>query len=216
MGYIYIMTNPSFKEYVKIGYAKDIKQRLHTLNSNPAVPFAFHVYATYEVDSELSDTKLHSILDKLNPGLRSTEEINGKKRVREFYKMTPEDAFDILAAIAEINGFKHRLKRAKDTPEEKKTKEIAIEINEAHQERLAPFVFSVCNIAIGDQIEFSCTGNENDGTICTVVDDKHVAYQDETWSLTALAQFFTGKKPLAGPRYFKYKGEWLNDIRNRK
>lgn len=28
MGYIYIMTNPSFEEYVKIGYAKDVKQRL--------------------------------------------------------------------------------------------------------------------------------------------------------------------------------------------
>lgn len=214
-GYIYIMTNPSFPEYVKIGYAKDVKQRLDELNRSSAVPFAFRIYATYEVDSELSDKKLHSILDKLNPELRSTEEINGKKRVREFYAMTPEDAYDILDAIAEINGFKHRLKKWKATAEEQKEEETAKEISEAHQERLAPFAFSMCNIAVGEQIEFSCKGNDNDGTICTVVDDKHVAYQDETWSLTALAQFFTGKKPLAGPRFFKYKGEWLNDIRNR-
>ena len=68
-------------------YAKDVKQRLDVLNSSSAVPFAFRIYATYEVDSELSDKKLHSILDKLNPELRSTEEINGKKRVREFYAM---------------------------------------------------------------------------------------------------------------------------------
>ena len=56
------------------------------------MPFAFRIYATYEVDSALSDKKLHSILDKLDPELRSKEEIDGKKRVREFYAMTPEDA----------------------------------------------------------------------------------------------------------------------------
>ena len=35
-------------------------------------------------------------------------------------------------------------------------------------------------------------------------------------SLSTLAQLLTGSKyPVAGPRYFKYKGEWLNDIRRR-
>lgn len=28
-GYIYILTNPSFKEYVKIGYADDVQARLN-------------------------------------------------------------------------------------------------------------------------------------------------------------------------------------------
>ena len=90
-GVIYILTNPSFPQYVKIGYATDVKQRLDELNRSSAVPFAFRVYATYEVDSALSDKKLHSILDKLNPELRSTEEVDGKRRIREFYAMTPED-----------------------------------------------------------------------------------------------------------------------------
>ena len=73
-GFIYILPNPSFPQYVKFGYATDVKQRLDELNRSTAVPFAFRVYATYEVDSALSDKKLHSILDKLNPDLRSTEE----------------------------------------------------------------------------------------------------------------------------------------------
>jgi len=81
MGYIYILTNPSFKEYIKIGYATDVKQRLDELNRSTAVPFAFRIYATYEVDSDLSDKRLHSILDKLNPDLRSIEEYEGKTRV---------------------------------------------------------------------------------------------------------------------------------------
>ena len=192
MGYIYILTNPSFPQYVKIGYATDVKQRLDELNRSSAVPFAFRVYATYEVDSALSDKKLHTILDKLNPELRSTEEINGKKRVRELYAMTPEDAYDILDAIAEINGFKHRLKKWKATAEEQKEEETAKEISEAHQERLAPFAFSMCNIAVGKQIEFSYNGCDKSGTTCTVVDDKHVEYNGETWSLTALTKHLLG------------------------
>ena len=73
------------------------------------------MYATYEVDSALSDKKLHSILGKLNPDLRSAEEVDGKRRIREFYAMPPEDAYAILEAIAEINGFHHRLKKWKVT-----------------------------------------------------------------------------------------------------
>ena len=115
MGYIYIMTNPSFKEFVKIGYAADVKQRLDELNRSSAVPFAFRIYATYEVDSALSDKKLHSILDKLDPELRSKEEIDGKKRVRDFYAMTPEDAYALkvyesMFANEPIEKLRHPLK----------------------------------------------------------------------------------------------------------
>ena len=216
MGYIYILTNPSFPQYVKIGYATDVKQRLDELNRSTAVPFAFRIYATYEVDSALSDKKLHSILDKLNPDLRSTEEIDGKKRIREFYAMPPEDAYSILEAIAEINGYKHRLKKWKATESEQKDEQLAQEISEQHQERVAPFTFSMCGIVDGEHIEFCCNGNPQNGALATVVDGKHVEFHGETWSLTALAKNLLGTKTsIAGPKYFKYKGEWLNDIRAR-
>ena len=215
-GVIYILTNPSFPQYVKIGYATDVKQRLDELNRSSAVPFAFRIYATYEVDSALSDKKLHSILDKLNPELRSTEEVDGKRRIREFYAMTPEDAYSILEAIAEINNYSHRLKKWKASATERRDEALAQEINEQHQERLAPFAFSKCGINIGEQIEFYCNGNVNTGTLCEVVDDKHVKYNGEIWSLTALAKHLTGtKSAIAGPRYFKYNGEWLNEMRHR-
>ena len=56
----------------------------------------------------------------------------------------------------------------------------------------------------------------NDPSItCTVVDDRRVEYKGETMSLTALAKLLSGTKSAAGPRYFKYKGEWLNDLRRR-
>ena len=91
-GYIYILTNPSFPDYVKIGYADDVNKRLQQLNRSECVPFAFRVFATYEVSSRLSDVRIHEIIDRLNPDLRAIENFDGKKRVREFYAMTAEDA----------------------------------------------------------------------------------------------------------------------------
>lgn len=216
MGFIYVFTNPSFEEYVKIGYAQDVKKRLAELNRSTAVPFAFRIYATYEVNSTLSDKKLHSILDKLNPDLRSTEEINGKKRTREFYAMSPEDAYSILEAIAEINGYKSRLKKWKATAEEQNEQKLANEISETHREKAAPFTFSKCNIKPGEKVEFCCNGNRFSGKLFTVVDEKHVEHNDQLCTLTAVARELIGQSyHIAGPRYFKYNGEWLNEIRQR-
>ena len=134
-----------------------MKQRLDELNRSTAVPFAFRVYATYEVDSALSDKKLHSILDKLNPELRSTEEVDGKRRIREFYAMTPEDAYSILEAIAEINGYRHRLKKWKATAIEQREEALVQAINEQHQERMAQFTFSSCGIAAGERSNSAVT-----------------------------------------------------------
>lgn len=215
-GYIYILTNPSFPQYGKLGYATDVKQRPAELNRSTAVPFAFRVYATYEVDSALSDKKLHSILDKLNPDLRSAEEVDGKRRIREFYAMPPEDAYAILDAIAEINGFHHRLKKRRVTTTAQQDEALARQIEEQHRERVSPFAFSKCGISEGAELEFCCRGNEHTGERCTVADDKHVRFQDEIWSLTALAKHLLGtRNSVAGPQYFKYNGAWLNAIHRR-
>ena len=213
-GYIYILTNPSFPEYVKIGYAANVQQRLDELNSSTAVPFAFRVYATYEVESALSDKKIHSILDKLDPELRSVENVNGKKRVREFYAMTPEDAYQILEAIAEINNYTDRLKKWKATAEEKAEADLAEEVKEEHRERMTTFAFSSCGIQVGEEIEFWPTAKCSSGKMFKVINDKHVDYEGKPYSLSALAQkLLDTNHSIAGPRYFKYKGQWLNELR---
>ena len=215
-GYIYILTNPSFPEYVKIGYADNVQRRLAELNRSECVPFAFRVYATYEVNSRLSDTKIHAIIDKLNPNLRSIETFEGKKRVREFYAMPPEDAYSILEAIADIHGFGDRLVKYPRTEEELAEDQVAEEIEEEHKERLAPFRFSMCGIKTGEIIEYSNWASPNDGQICEVTGDREVQYHGERYSLSALAQKLTGcRYSVAGPRYFKYHGEWLNVLRRR-
>ena len=211
-GVIYILTNPSFPEYVKIGYADDIEKRLQQLNRSECIPFAFRVYATYEVSSRLSDLKIHSIIDKLNPNLRSIENFNGQKRVREFYAMPPEDAYSILEAIAEIHGCADKLNLVVPSAEEVQAEETAQEVDTEHSERAANFSFAKCQIPIGEQISYAY----NETITATVVSDRTVEYAGTTMSLTALAKLLTGKKyAIAGPKFFKYKGEWLNDIRER-
>lgn len=112
-GVIYILTNPSFPDYVKIGYATDIEQRLKQLNRSETIPFAFRVYAIYEVESNLTDKELHKLIDSLNPDLRTIETFDGKQRVKEFYAMSAEDAYSLLDCIAKISGTTDRLKKMK-------------------------------------------------------------------------------------------------------
>ena len=216
MGYIYILTNPSFKEYVKIGYADDVKERLKQLNRSECIPFAFRVYATYEVESRLSDVKIHSIIDTLNPNLRSIDNFNGKERKREFYAMSAEDAYSILEAIAEINNRKDKLKKIAPTKDEENDEQIANDVEEETKDRLTPFNFDMVNIKPGEKITFTNVASNNNGAECEVVNSKQVEYKGEKYSLSALAAKLSNSKySVAGPRYFKYKGEWLNDLRKR-
>ncbi len=211
-GVIYILTNPSFPEYVKIGYADDINRRLQQLNRSECIPYAFRVYATYEVNSRLSDLKIHSIIDKLNPNLRSIENFDGKKRVREFYAMSPEDAYSILEALAEIHRCTDKLNLVKPNAIEIEAEETAEAITTETQERMENFSFAKCQIPMGAILEYC-----NDPSItCVVVDDRMVEYEGKRMYLTGLAKKLLGKRTsVAGPRYFKYNGEWLNDIRHR-
>ena len=213
-GVIYIVTNPSFPQYVNIGYADNVESRLKQLNNSGCIPFAFRIYATYEVEERLTDKKLHALIDQLNPNLRSVDEVGGKKRVREFYAMSPEQAYSILETIAILGGRKDRQHLYELTAEERNSENLAQEIDEEHIERMSPFAFSKCKIPIGATITFIHQGNDKSGTQCTVVSDRMVEYQGRKLSLSALATELTGSKwGVAGPRYFKYNGEWLNDLR---
>ena len=127
MGFIYIMTNPSFSdEWVKIGYADDVDARLKQLNASSCTPYAFRVYATYEVKDRVSDRYVHDIIDLINPELRSIEHAsNGKDRVREFFAMTPDDAYHILENIANLTSTWDKLKFSNLTADDEREEEAA-------------------------------------------------------------------------------------------
>ena len=209
-GVIYILTNPSFPDFVKIGYAQDIEKRLKQLNRSETIPFAFRVYAVYKVESKLTDKELHKLIDNLNPDLRTIENFDGKERVKEFYAMSAEDAYGLLECIAKISGTEDRLQRLTPEGHEILDEQIANEVRETA--RRGPFHFSDCNIPVGSEITFI----ENSDIKAIVVDDRRIEYDGETTSVSALAQKLKGfDHPVQGTLWFLYNGEKLTDIRDR-
>lgn len=209
-GVIYILTNPSFPEYVKIGYASDIEKRLRQLNRSETIPFAFRVYAVYEVDKGLTDKELHKLIDNLNPDLRTIETFDGKERVKEFYAMSAEDAYNLLECIAKISGTIDRLKRMKPEGHEIIDEELAEEVRATGKR--GPFRFSEVGIPFGSEVVFS-----HDKKIkALVIDDRHIEYDGKTTSLSALAQeLLKLDHAVQGPKHFEYNGEILSDLRHR-
>ena len=207
-GVIYILTNPSFPDFIKIGYATDIEKRLRQLNRSETIPFAFRVYAVYEVDGALTDKELHKLIDSLNPDLRTIETFDGKERVKEFFAMSPEDGFALLESIAKISGTSDRLKRMEPEGHEILDEQIADDVRETA--RRGPFRFSQAGIPFGEKIVFI----DDSSVTPIVIDDRHIEYQGETTSVSALAQKLKGfDHPIQGTLWLTYKGKRLVDLR---
>lgn len=209
-GVIYILTNPSFPQYVKIGYSSDLQRRLRELNRSEALPYAFRAYATYDVGHKLTDKALHELIDQLNPDLRAIETFSGQKRTKEFFEMAPEEAYAILEAIARISGTEGCLHRVTPTGEQLEDEREAEEAREVS--RRPPFRFSMVGLNSGDKVAYV----NDPSKIAVVVDDKRVEYDGVTTSLSALAERLTGSgHAMQGPLYFTYENETLADRRNR-
>lgn len=161
------------------------------------------MYATYEVESSLSDNKLYDIIDKLSPNLRAIETFNGKQRKREFYAMSPEDAYLLLKSIAAIHGYEKRLVRIEPDAIEKQEEAMAEEITK-ERSKGENFSFRKCHIPIGATLVY--VGNEE--LTCTVVDDSKINYNCQIMYTTTLAKILTGSKHgVNGPMYFIYNGK---------
>ena len=96
----------------------------------------------------LGDKVLHSLIDRLNPGLRAIETFDGKTRTKEFYAMAPEDAYALLESIATISGTKDKLKRFTPEGHEITDEQVAAEVRAEVEERRTPFSFQKCGIGL--------------------------------------------------------------------
>ena len=104
IGYIYILTNKSFKDNcIKIGYSVDVERRVKDL-SGSGLPYDYEIYCTYEIPaSPKADKALHKLIQMLNPQLRITPN-------REFFDIAPEDAYKLFEQMAIIHNRLDKLK----------------------------------------------------------------------------------------------------------
>lgn len=93
-GYVYIATNPSFKDdLVKIGKtSKNVEERIRALYTT-ALPHAFELYAWCRTEKyDLLEKQMHYVLEK-----EARNRINER---REFFEVSPEDALQLLRVLA--------------------------------------------------------------------------------------------------------------------
>lgn len=208
-GYVYILTNPSFKEdWVKIGKSsRPVDIRSKELD-NTAVPLPFEIYATLKtVKYEQVEKLIHKTIDRLTD-LRIRQN-------REFFNVSPAKALDILKDIsttlddAEIDEVY--------LGENRKTTKPQIEADDCHRRQQRPrFKFSMINIPIGATVVFTPTGIE-----VKVADDDKVEYEGRLYKLSPFVGTFMPKEKqntsgaYQGPKYFSYKGEILDDLRTK-
>jgi hypothetical protein len=209
-GFVYILTNPSFKEdWVKIGKSsRPVDVRSKELD-NTAVPLPFEIFATLKtVKYDIVEKKIHKAIDRLTD-LRIRQN-------REFFNIKPELALEILrdeASVlddAEIVLYENNqpiVPKSNETKEKEKAQALP------HRPR---FKFSMVNIPIGSTIVFIPTGIE-----VKVASDDQIEYQGRIFKLSPFVGTYMPPEKrntsgaYQGAKFFSYNGEVLDNIRTR-
>lgn len=212
-GYVYILTNPSFREdWVKIGKSyRPVDVRSKELD-NTAVPLPFEIYATLKTSKfDKVEKQIHKQIDRLTD-LRIRQN-------REFFNIAPSVALDIMRDIADlledaelavyVDG-KPVISKSK---EEDKKIEADSRANGSKAQKPA-FKFHMIGLKVGDTVVF----DELNLSVTVASDDK-VEYQGRLWSLSAFTREFlpedkqNNSGAYQGPKYFSYNGKTLSELR---
>ena len=205
-GYVYILTNPSFKEdWVKIGKsARPVDVRSKELD-NTAVPLPFEIFATMKTCKYNEVEKLvHKTIDRLTD-LRIRQN-------REFFNVDPKVALDIFNDIAStIDDAEVIL--YKDNQPIQKHEGKALE-DEPHKKTRPRFKFSMVNIPIGAILTFIPTSIK-----VRVAGDDQIEYEGGIYKLSPFVGTFMPSEKrntsgaYQGAKYFSYNGKILDDLR---
>lgn len=208
-GYVYILTNPSFKEdWVKIGKSsRPVDVRSRELD-NTAVPLPFDIYATLKTSKyDIVEKKIHKAIDRLTD-LRI-------RQSREFFNIKPELALEILRDEAMILDDAEITLYKNNVPVSEKMKDDGGDEVE-HKKQRPRFKFNMVNIPIGSELVFTPTGIK-----VKVASDDQIEYEGRIFKLSPFvgtympAEKRNSSGAYQGAKFFTYNGEVLDDIRTR-
>lgn len=206
-GYVYILTNPSFKEdWVKIGKSsRPVDVRSKELD-NTAVPLPFEIFATMKTCKYSEVEKLvHKTIDRLTD-LRIRQN-------REFFNVAPQIALDIFRDIAITIDDAEVVLYHENKPIIEKTTDV----HTKREVKRARFKFSMCDIKIGELITFVPTG-----LVVKVASDDSIEYDGRIYKLSPFVGTFMPEDKrntsgaYQGAKYFSYDGCILDDLRMKK
>ena len=203
-GYVYILTNPSFREdWVKIGKSsRPVDVRSKELD-NTAVPLPFEIFATMKTVKYNEVEKLvHKTIDRLTD-LRIRQN-------REFFNVAPQLALDIFRDIASTIDDAEVILYEDSKPI---NEDIHKEVQKREMKR-ARFKFSMCDIKIGELITFIPTSIQ-----VKVASDDSIEYEGRIYKLSPFVGTFMPEEQrntsgaYQGAKYFSYNGKVLDEIR---
>lgn len=215
-GYVYILTNPSFREdWVKIGKSsRPVDVRSKELD-NTAVPLPFEIYATLRtVKYSKVEKQIHKQIDRLTD-LRIRQN-------REFFNISPSVALDIMRDIADLldDAELSVYVDGKPVVSYSKDEDKMIEAETKEKQRKAqkpPFKFHMIGLKVDDYIVFDPLGIS-----VRIASDDKIEYEGRLYSLSAFtANFLPEEKQntsgaYQGPKYFSFGGKTLFDLRNER
>jgi hypothetical protein len=195
-GIVYILTNPVMPGLIKIGITStDLPTRMKQLYSC-GVPVPFEcAYAKRVQDYQKVEATLHLAF--------GDHRINGN---REFFRIDPERVrviFNLLPG--------EEIKIGEDAGALENNDIVALK---SANKRASVFNFKMVDIKPGTVLEWF----DNPTITCTVVDDRKVQFEGEITSLSAAASVAGSRSGLGsgayqGPRYWKYQGKTLVELR---
>jgi len=211
-GYVYILTNPSFREdWVKIGKSsRPVDVRSKELD-NTAVPLPFEIYATMQtVKYGEIERIVHKQIDRLTD-LRIRQN-------REFFNVHPSQALDILLDLAHAVEDAVVVKYEEGKPRQlypvmEKPKEVKGE----RKPTRPPFDFSMVGLTVGDTVQFDPLKLK-----LKVAGKNKVEHEGRIWSLSAFCGTYLPENmqntsgAYQGPKYFSYQGKTLWELRLEK
>ena len=164
MAVVYVLTNPAFEGYVKVGRTTNLEQRLRQLD-NTSVPLPFRCVYAVEVDDEIEVERLvHQVFAD-----------HRTRRTREFFEVDPQR---VIAALKLTRGLDVTPKG--DIAEDE---EGVKALEKATRKPRKTYKFSDAGLKVGDIINYA-----NDEQITAqVISEKKVLFEGEETSLSKSA-----------------------------
>jgi len=193
---VYVLTNPSIPDIVKIGRTTDLESRMRSLyNTSIPVPFECYFACTVE-DANYEERQIHDAFDdfRVNPN-------------REFFRVNPERIVSILDMVM-----------IEDVTPKEDIVEDEIDQRSLDKENTirSRFNFDMVGIPVGSKLEFV---KDKDIT-ATVVDNHKINFNGKVMALSKSAlEILHGMgfmwRKVSGPTLWSYDGETLHERRLR-